>query len=234
MQKIIIMGASSGLGAELARLFQAAGHRVGCAARSVEKIGPCQAKAAIDITRADAPQKLLALIEELGGMDVYVHVSGIGYDNPELALNRELDIIETNATGFARMTLTAFNYFAEQGRQGHIAAVTSVAGTKGIGSMEAYSATKRFGSTYLQALRQRAVTRGLKIDLTDIRPGWTRTPLLKPGERYPMLMNPQAVCRKIFRAIVRRKKVAIVDWRWAALVSLWRLLPDAIWRHIKI
>lgn len=228
------MGASSGLGAELARLFQAAGHEVACAARSINKIEPCKAKASIDINKPDAPAKLLALIEELGGMDTYIHVSGIGYDNPELDLEREQQIIETNALGFARMTATAFNYFADKGQRGHIAAVTSVAGTKGIGGMEAYSASKRFGSTYLQALRQRAVTSGQKIDITDIRPGWTLTPLLKPGEKYPLLMKPAAVCRKIFRAINSRKKVAIIDSRWAVLVALWRLLPDALWRHLKI
>ena len=105
---------------------------------------------------------------------------------------------------------------------------------KGIGGMEAYSASKRFGSTYLQALRQRAVTSGLKIDITDIRPGWTQTPLLKSGERYPLLMNPKRVCRKIFRAINRRKHTAVIDCRWAVLVALWRLLPDSLWRHVKI
>lgn len=234
MQKIVIMGASSGLGAELARLFQEAGHEVGCAARSIEKICPCKAKALIDVTAPDAPVKLRALVDELGGMDVYVHVSGIGYDNPELSIERELQIIETNALGLARLTATAFNYFKTSNRRGHIVAITSVAGTKGIGGMEAYSASKRFGSTYLQALRQRAVTSGLKIDITDIRPGWTQTPLLKSGERYPLLMNPKRVCRKIFRAINRRKHTAVIDRRWAVLVALWRLLPDSLWRHVKI
>lgn len=226
MQKIVIMGASSGLGAELARLYTAAGHQVACASRKSDH--------AIDVNSPESPAQLLALIEELGGMDVYIHVSGIGYDNPTLSVERELQIIETNSVGFARMVSTAFNYFAERGQRGHIAAVTSVAGTKGIGGMEAYSASKRFGSTYLQALRQRAVTSGQKIDITDIRPGWTRTPLLKPGEKYPLLMNSDRVCRKIFRAINRRRKVAIIDHRWATLVVLWRLLPDALWRHIKI
>lgn len=228
------MGASSGLGAELARLYQAAGHEVACAARKVEQIGPCKAKASIDINAADAANQLLALIEELGGMDLYIHVSGIGYDNPALNIERELQIIETNALGFARMISTAFNWFAQHGKQGHIAAVTSVAGTKGLGGMEAYSASKRFGSTYLQALLQRAVTSGLKISITDIRPGWTRTPLLKPGQKYPLLMQPGRVCRKIFRAINRHKRTAIIDERWAALVAIWRLIPDIIWRHIKV
>lgn len=226
MQKIVIMGASSGLGAELARLYTAAGHQVACASRKSDH--------AIDINSPEAPAQLLSLIEKLDGMDVYIHVSGIGYDNPSLSTERELQIIETNSVGFARMISTAYNYFAEQGQRGHIAAVTSVAGTKGIGGMEAYSASKRFGNTYLQALRQRAVTSGHKIDITDIRPGWTRTPLLKPGEKYPLLMNPERVCRKIFRAINRRRKVAIIDCRWATLVALWRLLPDSLWRHLKI
>lgn len=228
------MGASSGLGAELAHIYLSRGHEVACAARSVDKIGPCTAKAAIDVNNPLAPGLLKELIGQLGGMDLYIHVAGIGYDNPPLSPEREAQIAQTNCVGFARMVSTAFDWFAGSGRPGHIAAISSVAGTKGIGGMEAYSASKRFDWTYLQGLRQRAVTGRLPIAITDIRPGWTRTPLLKEGARYPMLMEPDKVCRAIVRAIARRHKHAVVNRRWALLQSLWQLLPDPIWRHIRI
>lgn len=232
--KVVIMGASSGLGAELARLYRAAGCETGCAARRADLIGPCTVSAAIDVNSPSAPARLEELIGRLGGMDLYIHVAGIGYDNPPLDPVREAEIAATDCVGFARMVSAAFGWFARTGRPGQIAAITSVAGTKGIGGMEAYSASKRFNSTYLQGLRQRAVSGRLPIALTDIRPGWTRTPLLRDGTRYPLLMNPQRVARLIVRAIGRRRMVAVIDGRWAALCALWRLLPDALWRHLRV
>lgn len=232
--KIIIMGASSGLGAELASIYVAAGHEVGCAARTVNKIGPCTARAEIDVNDPDAPSRLEELVGHLGGMDLYVHVSGIGYDNAALSPGREAEIATTNCAGFARMVSAAFNLMAASGRPGHIAAISSVAGTKGLRNMEAYCASKRFDWTYLEGLRQRAVTGRIPIAITDIRPGWTRTPLLIEGHRYPLLMSPQRACRLIVKAIGRRRKIAYIDGRWRLLCAAWRLIPAPLWRHLPV
>lgn len=231
--KILIMGASSGLGAELARLYSLAGHTVAGAARSVDKIANCDFRAAIDINSPESTRQLRQLIADMDGMDLYIHASGIGYDNPTLDPERDAAIATTNCVGFSRMIATAFAYFAERGN-GHIAAITSVAGTKGIGGMEAYSASKRYDWTYLQGLRQRATQRKLNIHITDIRPGWTRTPLLYGNERYPMEMQPQKVCAAIVRAIASRRKRVVIDCRWALLQALWSLLPDALWHYFKV
>lgn len=230
---VIIMGASSGLGAELALMYMAAGHRVGAAARRADKLPACTVRAAIDVNSPSAPEQLSALIEQLGGMDLYIHVAGIGYDNPMLDPERDTSIAATNCCGFVRMISAAFNYFSASGRKGHIAAVSSVAGTKGIAGMEAYCASKRFDWTYLQGLRQRACRDRLPICITDIRPGWTRTPLLRPGASYPMLMDSEAVCRRIVKAISRRRKRVVINRRWALLQFFWALLPDALWRHLN-
>ena len=105
----------------------------------------------IDVTKAEAGEKLLALVDRLGGMDLYFHASGIGKQNRTLEEDIELITTETNAVGFTRMIGTAYRYFAQQGT-GHIAAITSIAGTKGLGPAPAYSATKALQATYLQAL----------------------------------------------------------------------------------
>ncbi len=228
------MGASSGLGAELAILYSAKGHEVGCAARRVDKIPPCAAKSAIDVNSPQAPALLRELIQRLGGMDLYIHVAGIGFDNPDLDPAREASIAATNCAGFASMVSTAFDWLAANNPTGQIAAITSVAGTKGIAGMEAYCASKRFDWTYLQGLDQRAAQAGLRIAITDIRPGWTRTPLLHPGRKYPMLMEPESVCRQIIRAIGMRRRRAVINRRWALVQRLWSLLPPALWRHMRI
>ena len=94
------------------------------------------------------------------------------------------------------MVTAAFRYFARQGN-GHIAIISSIAGTKGLGAAPAYSATKRFQNTYLDALEQLACMQHLSIRFTDIRPGFVATGLLNDGKHYPMLMNTAYVARKL-------------------------------------
>lgn len=237
-RRYIIMGASSGIGRELALRLLARGARVGVAARNVAKLEEIRVKypdrvyvAEIDIDDEGAPSRLSQLIGRMGGMDTYIHVAGIGYDNPSLDPERDASIAATDAVGFARMVCAAFRYFADGGAavRPQIVGVSSVAGTKGIGMMAAYSASKSFDSRYLLALSQLARMRGLHIDITDIRPGWTTTPLLHDGVRYPMQMSLDKLVRGMMRAIDRRPRVAVIDRSWRALVALWGLMPDWMW-----
>lgn len=230
------MGASSGIGLEAARILLRSGMKLGLAARRTEASAQLAAEfpgrvkyASIDICSADAPAALRSLIDDLGGMDIYFHVSGIGYDNPPLDPEREAEIVNTNATAFARMVSAAYQWMRQAGVRGQIAAVTSVAGTKGIGSMSAYSASKKFAQTYLIAMRQLALSDKSGIDFTDIRPGWTSTALLKQGKRYPLQMTLDYAVSLMLRAIAHRRHVAIIDWRWATLCSLWQLVPNCLW-----
>jgi short-subunit dehydrogenase len=166
-------------------------------------------------------------------MDVFLLSSGIGKQNYTLETETELNTAATNVEGFIRMTNAAYHYFEEQG-YGHLAVISSIAGTKGIGAAAAYSATKKFQNTYIDALDQLARMQKLKISFTDIRPGFVATPLLKSEKRYPMLMQVSDVAKDIVRAIERRKRVAIIDWKFRILVGFWRLIPKCIWLRLPI
>ena len=240
MNRIVIMGATSGIGMEVAKLCIAAGWHVGVAGRRTELLEPLRAAApdrvvtaGIDVTAENAPEKLSQLVEALGGMDIYLHVSGIGKQNLELDPTPEIRTVETNATGFTRMVTAAFGYFAREGR-GHIVAVTSIAGTKGLGAAAAYSATKGFQNIYLDALAQLARMRKLKIAFTDIRPGFVATDLLDQKHRYPMLMPVEPIARKIFSAIKHRRRRIVIDRRYAVLTFFWRLLPACLWERLPV
>ena len=93
------------------------------------------------------------------------HASGIGKQNPNVDAEIELRTVNTNGMGFTRMIDAAFGYMVKHGG-GHIAAITSVAGTKGLGMAPSYSAAKAFQNTYLQALEQLANMRKLHISFT--------------------------------------------------------------------
>ena len=241
MKKIVIAGASSGLGNAIARVYASRGWRVGATAR---RSGPLDNLAAefpglietaeIDITRTDAPFRLKDLITRLGGMDIYLHAAGTGKQNPTLNTDIERTTLMTNCVGFAAMTDTAFNYFRDHPEvHGQLVAITSVDGTKGLGMAASYSASKRFGSTYLTALEQLAHLEGIKLSITDIRPGFIATELLNPDNRYPMLMTTEHAVPLIIKAIDRRRRIAIIDSRWHWLVTVWKMIPRCMWVRFK-
>lgn len=150
IQRALIVGATSGIGKETALQLLQKGWILGLAGRREENLKELQQLAperihirAIDICQEDATDRLLKLIEEMGGIDLYLHCSGIGHQNYQLTPEIELRTLETNGTGFVRMVTAAFRYFAQQ-KGGHLAVISSIAGTKGLGAAPAYSATKRF------------------------------------------------------------------------------------------
>ncbi len=229
------MGASSGIGLEVAKMLMQQGWAVGVAARRVELLQDLGAAAVerIDVTADDATEALQRLITKLGGMDLYFHSSGIGKQNRELAADIELATVQTNGIGFTRMIGEAYRYFAKQG-SGHIAAITSIAGTKGLGPAPAYSATKAMQNVYLQALEQQACSRGLDIRFTDIRPGFVDTALLAGNFHYPLMLRPEKVAREIVSAINHRRHIRVIDWKYRVLTALWRRIPRWVWRRIKL
>ncbi len=218
MKKAIVVGASSGIGHEVARLLIAQGWAVGVAARRIDKLTDLQAMAPervytthIDVTNEDAETSLQQLIERMGGLDLYFHAAGIGWQNPSLNADIELKTMETNAVGFTRMIGCAYRYFANKG-----------------------GGTKAMQNTYLQALEQLAACKHHNIHFTDIRPGFVDTPLLAGTHNLPMLMTTEKVARSIIKAINNRRHICVIDTRWCLLTFFWRLIPNWIWRRMRL
>ena len=234
-KRAIVIGASSGIGREVSKLLMEQGWTVGVAARRVDKLEELHATAVepIDVTQEDATTRLQALISRLGGMDLFFYASGIGKQNRELKEDIELATLQTNGLGFTRMIGEAYRYFAQQGF-GHIAAITSIAGTKGLGPAPSYSATKAMQNVYLQALEQQANARGLKIRFTDIRPGFVDTALLSGDFHYPMMLRPERVAKEILDAINHHRHIRVIDWKYRLLTAIWRRIPRCLWRQMKL
>ena len=107
MKRIVIVGATSGIGLEIAKLCIQAGWQIGAAGRREEALEKLRAQApdrivteSLDITRDDAPEHLSRLIDKLGGMDIYLHCSGIGKRNTELHPDIEINTLRTNGEGW--------------------------------------------------------------------------------------------------------------------------------------
>lgn len=247
MKTAIIIGATSGLGREVAKVLVRQGWRVGVTGRRFEALEALQKEFGaesvsirrMDITSEDATAVLDSLIEEIGMPDLFLHVSGIGYQNPQLNLEKELAMVRTNCEGMVRMVAHFMNRLENaqaygKDRRAHIAVVTSVAGTGSLGIAPAYSATKKMQSTYISALAQLSRMKGLPVDVTDIKPGFVRTEILNPDYHYPMIMEPCKAADLIIRALEKRKRIFIFDWKFRAIVALWKLIPRCIWERLTI
>lgn len=242
MKKVIVVGASSGIDQEIVHLLLKEGCSVGIAARRIERLKTIQDKYGeervkiidLDVQKQDADKKLETLINLLGGMDLYFHASGIGTQNTDLVPEIEIETSKTNCEGFIRLVTFAFNWFYQNKIKGHIAVISSIAGTKGLGVAPAYSATKAMQNTYIQSLCQLSKIKKADITFTDIRPGFVATELLNKNKHYPMLMKKEKVAKIIIKALKRKKRIAIIDWKFHLLVILWRLIPSCIWERIVV
>ena len=255
-RRAIVMGATSGIGHEVARQLAAKGYEVGIAGRRTERLAEMAqatpgivAYRQIDVTCDDAPEQLQKLIAELGGMDLYFHSSGIGWENVLLDTEKEMKTVETNGVGFVRMVTAAFNWFARNrnGRNAacgdnsktasnnaRIACITSIARTRGLGAAPAYSASKRFTSHYLESLCQLTAIRNIRnIHISDIRPGFVKTPMIE-GSNFPMQLDVRKVSVSIVNGLERRKPVITVNWFYRLLVFFWQMTPRFIWIRMSI
>ncbi|MGN0238104.1 MAG: SDR family NAD(P)-dependent oxidoreductase [Lepagella sp.] len=241
-KRAIVMGATSGIGYEVAKVLASRGWKVGIAGRREAKLAEMATEIegivsyeVIDVTTPEATDGLRRLIERLGGIDLYFHSSGIGYHNIALESDKELTTIETNCLGMARMVGEAFRYFeADITKPGRIAVISSIARTKGLGAAPAYSASKRFTSHYLESLSQLVRIKGLRhIHITDIRPGFVRTPLIE-GSNFPMQLEAYPVARKIVDAIERGRSVVTINWLYRIVVFFWQMIPRSLWIRLKI
>ena len=245
MKRAIIIGATSGLGREVARMLSRRGVVVGVAGRRVDRLRELQQEfgkervhiAEIDVTQEDATERLDALISKVGAPDLFLYASGIGKQNPELDPSIELNTVATNSVGMVRLVVHFLGYVKRSSEysakhKAHVAVITSVAGTKGMGSAPAYSATKSMQSTYLSALSQYVRMYDVPAVFSDIRPGFVATEILNPDKRYPMLMTLATATKHILRGLKRKKRVIIFDWRFKIVVAFWRMIPRFLWERM--
>ncbi|MGN0221978.1 MAG: SDR family NAD(P)-dependent oxidoreductase [Prevotella sp.] len=239
---VIVMGATSGIGYEVARLLARRGWRVGVAGRREDILAKMVAETegivaygVIDVTTPSAADGLRLLIGKMGDVDMYFHSSGIGYQNTDLDANKELKTIETNCLGMVRLVGEAFRYFEQHPEiDGTIAVISSIARTKGLGAAPAYSASKRFTSHYLESLCQLTSIKGISnIHISDIRPGFVRTPLIE-GSNFPMQLDAGKVAAGIVDGIEKRKPVITVNWIYSLLVFFWQMIPRRIWIKLRV
>jgi short-subunit dehydrogenase len=234
--KVIIIGATSGIGRELAKQYWQLGYTVAVTGRRQELLQelkdqyPTIYTDCFNVQANEAVERVQSLITRMGGLDLLIYSAGYGEPSEDLIEEIEIDSTATNVMGFVKIAAFTFNYFRKQ-RHGQLAVISSVAALRGNSFAPAYSASKAYVSTYAEGLNIK--TRKLKVDIvvTDIRPGFVQTKMAK-GQGQFWVAPVEKAARQIRAAIAARKRVAYVTKRWWLIACIMKSVPYWIYRKI--
>ncbi|MBP1638406.1 MAG: family NAD(P)-dependent oxidoreductase [Bacteroidetes bacterium] len=238
MKRAIVIGATSGIGRELAKLLSENNYKVGITGRRSELLEELNrtnpetfVTRAFDIRKYNSIEENLKYLEKsLGGLDLLIISSGTGKVRDDLDFENEENTILTNALGFTYIADWAMNYFEKQ-KHGHLIAISSIAGLRGNRFSPAYGATKAFQMNYLEALRARMTHLKLPVFVTDVRPGFVDTAMAQ-GDNIFWVATVKKAGKQIFNAIQKKRKVVYVSKRWRIFAYVLKILPR--WIHQKI
>lgn len=237
MKKVIIVGATSGIGRALAILYAKNHWLVGVTGRRKHLLDSLQTefpdnilKECFDVTKDENIDCIKNLLQQLGGLDLLIYNSG--YGQPSKSLDWEIEHLttRTNVNGFIEITNYIFNHFLLEGK-GHIAATSSVAANRGNSLAPAYSASKAFVTTYMEGLYIKTKRLKLPIFITDIQPGFVNTGMAKAEQKF-WVASVEKAAMQIFSAIENKKRKAYITRRWWIVARLMKLMPVFIYRRI--
>ena len=237
IKRIIIVGATSGIGRKMAELYAASGNIVGITGRRKELLdeienmfpGKIQTEC-FDVTSHGNISSLTSLIQKIGGLDILVYSSGVGGPSKELDWQIDKLTVDTNVNGFIEIANWGFNFFTRQG-YGSIAVISSIAANRGNSWAPAYGASKAFQSNYFEALAIKAKRMKKDIGITCIEPGFVRTKMAQGNKQF-WVVPVEKAAKQMIAAIEKKKRKVYVSKRWWLIAKLMRIMPFWMYRNI--
>jgi short-subunit dehydrogenase len=242
----IIVGASDGIGAALARKLAKEGYTLALIARRKDRLDQLCAEinSSVNETLAlayshdvsnynEVPALLRRVVADLGGLDLVVFMAGVNFPPGLDAYNFEGDrkMIEINVIGaMAWLNLVAEMF--QNAKAGQIVGIGSVAGDRGRIGNPGYNTSKAALSTYLETLRNRLTRHG--VNVLTIKPGFVKTEMLKAAQgATPFAITPEKAADDIYRAMQKRKQLIYTAsiWRWVMLII--QHVPSVIFRRMS-
>ena len=236
MKRAIIIGASSGIGAEMAKQLSSKGYQLGLMARRenlledlVSKLEGQHQVMPIDLKNfEEAEQQMNQMIALLGDVDLIVLNSGVGAQEYQLNWMYQKQLIDVNVSGLVLMSTISMDYFIKRGR-GHIVGVSSIAAHVSSGLALTYCASKAFVSSYLNGLRSRVRNSKLPIIITTIEPGYVDTPMVKGSP--PWTAPVDKAVRQMIAGIENKRQHIFITRRYRLVVWMLKLIPNWIIRR---
>ncbi|MHC4416133.1 MAG: SDR family oxidoreductase [Planctomycetota bacterium] len=243
---VLVLGATKGIGRELARELARRGHALIVAGRDAAALETLvsdlrvrhgvEAVAKIfdarDVDRLDG-FFFECVRDAIGPLDGVVVNHGYAGSNDRARTDwmEARAIVDTNYVSAVRLLNLAAAHFEEAGR-GFICGVSSVAGDRGRGQNYIYGSAKAGLSAYLQGLRNRLAGRGVAV--ITVKPGYIDTAMTYGHNRVFLAAPPQRAARDICRAIERRKDVVYTPWFWRWIMLVIRLVPERIFKRLDL
>jgi short-subunit dehydrogenase len=236
-QKIIIVGATSGIGRKMTELYAERGNIIGITGRRLDLLQQIKQQfpqqleyECFDVTGKENISHLEILINKLGGLDILVISAGTGEVSKELNWEIDKKTVETNVNGFIEIANWTFNFFVRQG-YGQLATISSIAAARGNSWAPAYSASKAFQSNYFEALAFKAKKIKKDIAVTCIEPGFVKTKMAQ-SEKLFWVVPVDKAARQIIMAINKRKRKAYISRRWWIIARLLRWIPFSVLKRL--
>ena len=242
----IVVGASSGIGAEIARQLAADGCAVALLGRREDELQKVAAAIAAsgrgsaivckhDVTQYDTvPAVLDQLTRQLGGLDLLVYASGIMHTpgEGEYDFVRDREQIEVNLLGAMAWTTPVVAMF-EARRAGTVIGISRIAGERGRRTFPGYSTSKAAFTTWLEALRNKASRAG--VNIVTVKPGFVDTPMTTAIERKPMVISAEKAASLILGAARRGDSASVfVPAQWWLVAMILRHIPSFLFRRVNI
>lgn len=240
-KKILITGASSGIGESITREFAKQGFTLGLAARRAEQLNELKAEleaehpdcsihtTTLDVTDCDAVFRVVGELKgAMGGLDIAIANAGIG--NPTHVGKGEFStiqrVLQTNVMGAIATIEAASEIFIEQG-EGQVVGISSVAAYRGLPSGGAYCASKAALAVYLEAARAELRDKGIQV--TTIFPGFIDSPINRELPQRPFVIPMEKGGPLIAEAILDRVDTAkIPKLPWSVVSHLMRVAPTRV------
>lgn len=231
----VITGASSGIGAELARQLATQGWSLGLLARRAdrlatlaEELAPARVAIAVcDVADGPALEAAIHDLEQtLGPTDVLYANAGVGVSEPiDVESPEAFELMfRVNVFGVYRAVKAVLPGMLERGR-GHIVGISSLAALRGVPGSAGYGATKAALSNWFEGIRLELAPRGIHV--TTIHPGFVRSEMTDQNDTHmPFFLETKPAVKRILRAVARRKKTYDFPKRAAWTLRLVRMLPD--------
>ena len=244
-QQAIVVGASSGIGAAIARQLAGEGCRLALVARrepelralaeAINRDGPPLATPyPHDVTSyAEVPGLFQHICRELGGLDLIVYAAGImpRIGDNEYTFEKDRHIVDVNVLGAVAWLNEAAQRFERAGT-GTIVGISSVAGDRGRRGNPVYCTSKAALTAYLEAIRNRVGRTG--VNVVTIKPGPVDTPMTQGHERLPLLISAEEAARQTLAAARRGVPTAYVPRTWQPIMFALRNIPSRLFRRMNI
>jgi len=239
MKTAIITGASSGIGNEIAKALAKQGYRLGLIARRIDLLEELRrgspSEVLIQSSDLTHPEKAFedfkGLWDRLGHIDCVFLNAGVSLSSASLSWENDRNMLHVNASSFTAMAGESLRRFLKQGH-GHLVGVSSIAGVRGSGRAPVYGATKAYISNYLQGLRQQVKALNPSIHVTDIRPGFVDTDMVRFAPAKFWVSSPANAARQILAAVHKKKRMVYVSRRWSLAAYLYAALPEFLLERI--